>query len=96
MTLSTKEVEHIAALARIGLGEEEVEKFARELSDVLEHFRELETVNTDGIEPIGHITGVTNVFRADRAEDCDEQTKKDIMSQVPQTKDGYIKVRSVL
>lgn len=93
--LSKEEVRNIALLARIGLKEDEVEKYQKDLSAVLDFFRELETVSTDEIEPIGHITGMTDVARADQSEDFEDMKKKEIMKNVPETKEGFVKVKSV-
>ncbi|MFZ2187612.1 MAG: Asp-tRNA(Asn)/Glu-tRNA(Gln) amidotransferase subunit GatC [Candidatus Moraniibacteriota bacterium] len=93
--LSVDEVKHIALLARIGLREEEIGKYQQDLSTVLDFFHELEAVTTDGIVPIGHITGTMNRARADRAVDCGQAEKSGIIKNVPETKDGFIKVKSV-
>lgn len=92
--LSTEEVKHIAMLARIGLSDDEVERYQTELSQVLDFFKELEALDTgDAVE-----TGVSvkeNDYREDREEDFGLAGKKVILKNVPETKDGYIKVRSV-
>lgn len=93
--LSTDEVQHIALLARIGLKEEEIGKYQKDLSTVLDFFRELETVATDTVMPIGHITGMINRARVDRSEDFEKAGKDGIINNVPETKDGFVKVKSV-
>lgn len=93
--LSKDEVKNIALLARIGIKEEEIEKYQKDLSAVLDFFRELETVETDGVEPIGHITGMVSVARTDQAEDFSSVGKEGIIKNVPETKDGFVKVKSV-
>lgn len=94
--LSREEILHIATLARIGLSEKDIEKYQHDLSAILDYFKKLEEVDVSGVEPIGHITGVQNVFRADRQEDFGSIGKEGIMKNVPERKDGYIKVKSVL
>ncbi len=49
MILTAEQVRKIAALARIKLTDDEVEKFRKELSVVLDYVSELEKVNTDGV-----------------------------------------------
>ncbi len=93
--LTEEEVRHVAFLARVGVTDEDVKKYQKDLSSVLAYFDELNAVNTDNVEPIGHITGMTNVFRSDNVHDVDEDTKRRIMENVPETKDGYIKVKSI-
>ena len=94
--LTKEEILHIATLARIGVNEQDVEKYRRDLSEILDYFKKLDEVNVDGIEPIGHITGMENVFRTDRQVDFGDLGKQAIMQNVPERKDGYVKVKSVL
>jgi aspartyl-tRNA(Asn)/glutamyl-tRNA(Gln) amidotransferase subunit C len=94
--LSKEEILHIATLARIGLDEKDIEKYRHDLSAILDYFKKLEECDTEGVEPIGHITGMQNVFRSDKNEDFGSIGKEAIMKNVPEVKDGFIKVRSVL
>ena len=67
MTVSKKDVEHVAVLARLGLTEEEKELFAGQLSKILDHFSELQKLDTKNIEPTSHSLAIENVFRDDVA-----------------------------
>lgn len=93
--LSIDEVKNIALLARIGLKEDEIPKYQKELSAVLDFFRELETADTDSVEHVSHITGMADVTRADRAEDFGDAGKEMIKKNFPDSKDGFLKVKSV-
>lgn len=93
--LSIDEVKHIATLARIGVTEEETEKYRKDLSAVLDFFQELEKLPTDDVEPIGHITGTAGVVREDRTEDFGSLGKEAIRKNFPNAKDGFLKVKSV-
>lgn len=93
--LSIDEVKNIALLARIGIQEDEIAKYQQELSAVLDFFRELETAATDGVLASGHITGMMDVTRADRMEDFGNSGKEAIKKNFPDTKDGFLKVKSV-
>ncbi len=59
------QVRHIAKLARLNLSEAEVRLFAGQLAEILDYFRQLEAVNTDGVEPLAHALPLTNVIRGD-------------------------------
>jgi aspartyl-tRNA(Asn)/glutamyl-tRNA(Gln) amidotransferase subunit C len=65
MPLSTAQVEHIAKLARLNLTPDEIEKFTRELTVILTYIDQLQTVNTDGVEPQNQFITAENVFRED-------------------------------
>lgn len=94
--LKKEDIMHIAGLARIGLREEEIEKYQRELSLILDYFKKLEKAETDNIEPIGHITGSHSVMREDAILECLEDTRKNIINNFPDKKDNQAKVRSIL
>ncbi|MEA2098246.1 MAG: Asp-tRNA(Asn)/Glu-tRNA(Gln) amidotransferase subunit GatC [Patescibacteria group bacterium] len=94
--ISLEEVEHIAELARIKLTKEEKEEFSDELSDILGYIEQLQEVNTDGVEPVSQVTGLVNVLKEDIVKNCDEDSKKKIVENFPEEKDGYVKVRQVM
>lgn len=94
--LKKEDIIHIAELARIGLGEKEIEKYQRELSLILDYFKKLEKVESDNIEPIGHITGFHSVLREDKVKDCDKDIQDSIIENFPDKKDCQAKVRSIL
>jgi len=95
--LGKKEVQHIAELARIGMTEEEIEKYQKDLSAVLDYFKKLEEVDTEKVPTLDHIVGQKNVYRQeDRVEDFGEKGKNKILENVPHKKNSQIKVKSVL
>lgn len=93
--LTADEVKHIATLARIGVTEEETEKYRKDLSAVLDFFQELQALDTENIEPIGHITGRVSEARGDGAEDFGTSRKASIKKNFPESKEGFLKVKSV-
>jgi aspartyl-tRNA(Asn)/glutamyl-tRNA(Gln) amidotransferase subunit C len=64
--LSRDQVLHVAKLARLELSEDEIERFASELSKVLDH---IEMINQLGdladVPPTSHVINVENALRAD-------------------------------
>ncbi|MFA6897133.1 MAG: Asp-tRNA(Asn)/Glu-tRNA(Gln) amidotransferase subunit GatC [Patescibacteria group bacterium] len=94
--VSEEEVRHIAELARIELSGEEVNRFAKEISDVLGYVEQLGEVDTEGVEPISQVTGKINVFRDDVAKDANEETKNIMAKNYPDSQDGYIRVKQVM
>ena len=51
MRLTIEDVEHVAALARLGLTEAEKERMRDQLSGILEHIAALEEIDTAAIPP---------------------------------------------
>jgi len=95
MALSKKDVEHIALLARLGLTEAEKEKFALQLSSILDYFEQLKEVNTDKVEPSAQVTGLENVMRPDVMESYDNQIMKRLVELAPEHEDNLVKTKSV-
>lgn len=92
--ISKDEVRHIASLARIGLSEEEIEKFSKDLSSILDFVEQLKEVDVTDVEPTAHITGLENKFREDKAKEFENISG--IKKLFPESKNGYNKVKSVL
>jgi len=94
--ISKKEVEHIAELARIRIGEKEKDKLTEDLGAILGYIDKLKEVNTEGIEPVSNIAGLESVFRKDEKPLRPQEEKtRQIIDQAPEIKDGYVKVKSV-
>ena len=58
---------HVAKLARLRVGEDEVERMAGELSGILDHVDRISTLDLDGVEPTSHVVHLENVLRPDEA-----------------------------
>lgn len=93
--LSIEEVKHVAMLARIGLKDEEVEKFRTDLSAVLDSFAELQKADVSGIDASGLVPGMENALREDVSRESLQETREKIMKNVPRTENGFIQVKSV-
>jgi aspartyl-tRNA(Asn)/glutamyl-tRNA(Gln) amidotransferase subunit C len=65
MALNKDQVQKIADLARLGLTDSELEKFAGQLTGILEFVDVLSEVNTDNVEPTYQSTGLVNVTDED-------------------------------
>lgn len=92
--LTTEEVKKIAVLARIELTEQQVEKFRKDLSTVLDYVAELNEVDVEGVEEVSQVTGLVNVQREDVSVVSD--IVEEIKSGAPEIKDGYYKVKAIL
>jgi aspartyl-tRNA(Asn)/glutamyl-tRNA(Gln) amidotransferase subunit C len=94
LSLTPEQVRHIAHLARLGIEDGEVDRFAGQLSEILDYFERLRQVDTEGIPPTAHTLLLHNVFRGDLPEPSlpPEQT----LANAPQREDDYFRVRVVL
>lgn len=63
--ITEKDIQALAALARIELPKDSTEKLRKDLEGILSHFEELNAVDTTAVLPMTGGTSNENVFRAD-------------------------------
>ena len=63
--ISTDDVLHVARLARLELGPEELQSFTLQLGAILDHAADLDSLDLDGVEPTTHPLPLSNVLRPD-------------------------------
>ena len=93
MSLSEKDVQYVARLARLELSEEEVQRFSRQLSSILEYVEQLNVLDVKDVEPLAHVLDLKNVFREDEAKPSLPQ--KEILSNGPETMAGHFRVPKI-
>jgi aspartyl-tRNA(Asn)/glutamyl-tRNA(Gln) amidotransferase subunit C len=87
-------VEHVAALARLGLTPEELERMREQLSSVLEHISMLEDVDTNDIPPTAQVIELESVMRDDDVRPS--LPREAVLLNAPRQEDGYFRVNAVL
>lgn len=96
MALTREEVLHLAKLCRINLQPEEVERFASQLSSILEYVGKLQEVDVDiAKEAVANITGLENVMREDELRGCPPEERERIVAQFPARHGDLLKTRGV-
>jgi len=93
MKITDKQVKHVAQLARIALSPEQITQFTAELSKILDFVEELNRVDTKGVAETAHVTGLSNVTRADRPSAPLDQ--KTFLDGAPAHQQGQVKVPGV-
>jgi aspartyl-tRNA(Asn)/glutamyl-tRNA(Gln) amidotransferase subunit C len=94
--ITKKDIEHIALLARIKLTEKEEEKLTKDLGAILEYINKLNEVKTDEVGKIDVSKRPYEVFRKDETGNADFRPEpQELLAQVPDRKDDYIKVKGV-
>jgi len=93
--ITVDDVRKAAALAKIAVTDAEAEKLATELHSILGYVRQLDAVDTTGLEPTYQVTGLTNVTRADELIDYGTN-REDLLKNAPRERDGQIEVPKVL
>ena len=94
MALTREEVLHVAKLARVGVTDEDVERFQQQLSVILDHFDVLNNVDTSEIEPTTHTLPLHSVMAADAP--APSLSQEQVLANAPMAQEGHLRVRAVL
>jgi aspartyl-tRNA(Asn)/glutamyl-tRNA(Gln) amidotransferase subunit C len=75
MALTRDQVEHVARLARLRFSDEELDRFADQLSGILAYAEQVSALATEDVPPTAHALPLRNVFREDVVGECLSQEK---------------------
>lgn len=93
--LTRDDVLKLARLARLTITDEEIEKYRKELSEILGYVEQLSKVDVTGLQPTTQVTGLKNVMREDEVSDYGA-SPDDLLRIVPDTQDRHIKVKRMI
>jgi len=93
-TIDTNTVKHVAFLVRLGISEEEAEKFSGQFSSIIDYFNMLNEVDTTDVPPASDIANAENVLREDEIKPS--MDREEFLKNAPQSERGYVKVPTVL
>ena len=91
--LSSREVEHVARLARLGISPEEVLRYRDQLRNILHHIEALNRADTSKVPATAHPLDERNVMRDDVVEAC--LPAEDALRNAPSREDSYFKVKAI-
>lgn len=94
MKLTKNQVKHVAKLANLPLSSEEEEKYAEQLSKILEYIDQLNSVDTKDVEPTFNVSGQVNVLAKDEIGDC-ALPQVDALSNAPKKQEGFFVTKGV-
>lgn len=94
MSVSPEQVRHIANLARIAMTEEEIERLAPELNNILGWVEQLGEVNTDGVEPLTTVIDQKLRLRDDAV--TAGNIRDEILENAPVAEHGFFAVPKVI
>ena len=93
-TISRDEVARVAALARIDLRPEEVDRLAGELDVIVESIASVREVATPDVPATSHPLPMTNVYRDDVPQPA--LPVDDVLAGAPEAEDGRFAVPQIL
>lgn len=95
--VSREEIVKLAKLSKIALSEDEIAMFQREIEEILVFIEQLKAIDTDGVEPTYQVSGISRTISDLRPDEIEPQlTQEELMKNVANKSDGYIKVPRVL
>lgn len=92
--ITREEVEHVAKLAHLALSEEELERVGEDLNRILEYFRTLQELDTQGVPLTSHAIPMRNVYRED--EVAASLPVEDVVSNAPDGADEFFRVPRIV
>jgi aspartyl-tRNA(Asn)/glutamyl-tRNA(Gln) amidotransferase subunit C len=87
-------VRRIARLARIKVTDAEAKALEKELSGILDWVKQLDEVDTSGVEPMTRVVAMTLKKRADRVSDG--EIAEDVVANAPAREDHFFVVPKVV
>ena len=94
MHVDTATVRRIARLARIKVTEDEAKGLEKELSGILDWVKQLDEVDTTGVEPMTRVVAQDMTMRADVV--TDGEMADAVTANAPLSEDNFFVVPSVM
>lgn len=94
MSLTPEQIRQVAQLARLQLNPEQVEPYARQLSNILGMVDRLSSVDTANVSPMAHPLDMVQRLRPDLISETDR--RDDYQAIAPETQDGLYLVPKVI
>ncbi len=88
------DIRYVAELARIALTDDEVERFGKQLGDLLEHVNALSELDTASVPATAQVIESRNVSREDRLQPCLD--REVVLAQAPQRQGGFFRVPRII
>jgi len=94
MSITKKDVAHVANLARLAISPEQIDTYTDQLSRILKHVEKLSEIDTTGIEPTTSTVPPSSLRREDVAKTV--LTNEDALKNAPLSERGCIKVPQII
>lgn len=94
MSVTIKDVEHVAALARLSFTNDEKQKLAGELNAILAYMEQLNSLDTSSVEPLSHVIQLKNVSREDTH--VPSLSREEALKNAPAATEKFFRVPKVI
>ncbi len=97
MSITSQQLTHIARLARIDADADEAERYASQLSRILDLVEQMNRIDTDHITPMSHPRQTALRLRPDKVNAPDEANRREAYQRIaPATEQGLYLVPRVI
>jgi len=93
--IDKKTLEHLADLARIKITDKEEDKLVEDLKKILNHFKELQALDTEKTPPMAGGTDLKNAAREDEIKEDLMQNRATLINSFPEKEDDFLKIPPV-
>ena len=94
MGVSRDDIIHIAKLSRLEFTDEELEKYTKDLDNIVNFANTLSEIDVIGVKPTNHILDIKNVFRKDEVKPSYDRDL--ILKNAPTKAGGCVSVPKVV
>jgi aspartyl-tRNA(Asn)/glutamyl-tRNA(Gln) amidotransferase subunit C len=94
MSVTKKDVNYVADLARLQLSEEETESLVNDMNQILDYMTTLEELDTSDVEPLEHVIDLEYRLRDDKAKE--PLSHEDALKNAPDADTDYFRVPRVI
>lgn len=94
MSVTEKDVQYIANLARLQLNDEEVRSFAGDMNKILDYMDQLNEADTENVEPLEHVIDLESRLRKDEGKE--PLSHEDALKNAPDADSDYFRVPKVI
>ncbi|GAB4267359.1 MULTISPECIES: Asp-tRNA(Asn)/Glu-tRNA(Gln) amidotransferase subunit GatC [Deferrisoma] len=94
MAITRDQVLHVAQLARLEFGDDEIDAFTEQLSAILDYVAKLDELDLADTEPMAHVHDAVNAFRDDEVRPSLGQEA--VLANAPEAEDGCFRVPKVI
>ena len=95
MEIKREDILHLAQLSNISLNDGETESLTKDLQNIIKYISQLDSLDTDGVEPTYQVFEMENVWRSDEILPQDA-SREELLALTKEEKDNQIKVPKVL
>ena len=94
MEITKKDIEHIADLSLLNLSEQEIERYTKDMQDIVSFAEQVNEVDTEGVDISAFALDTSNVFRKDEVRESLE--RESLLQNAPSTNGEAYQIPSMM